>query len=643
MSETGNRGRGRYDASSIQVLEGIDHVRKRPAMYIGGTGPDGLHHLLWEIVDNATDEALNGHASTVTVTLLADGATVSVDDNGRGIPVDIHPQKGVSALQVILTTLGAGGKFDGANYDSAGGLHGVGSSAVNALSQHFEARVRREGQEWLQEYRKGVPKAPVAAVGPARGTGTKITFTPDPTIFEDTQFDPERIARQLEEKSFLHAGLRVVFRDQVNKVNHEFKHDGGLEDFLSSILDRKEMRSAVDGRFLVNKKAIDGVEVSIAVAWTDASREKTLSYVNAIPTADGGTHEQGWRDALLKALRAFIDTHSLAPRGVAMTADDLREGVLSILSVRVRDPQFQGQTKGRLNNPEVRGAVDAALRPLFERWLHENRSIGEAIVARAVQAARARIASRQAANNVRRKSATSSKLALPGKLADCSSTDPEECELFIVEGDSAGGSAKQGRDRRTQAILPLRGKVLNAEQATLKKVLANEELNNVVTALGCGVGTDFREDRLRYQRIVLLMDADSDGHHITTLLLTFFYRYMTQLIELGYIYIALPPLYRINVGKQTWWALDDRDRDRILADLPARAKPEITRFKGLGEMPPKTLFETTLDPENRRLIQVTLSEPLLAHNMVNDLMGKDPAQRYRFIMDSADKAGDLDI
>jgi len=632
-----------YDASSIQVLEGIEHVRKRPAMYIGGTDAGGLHHLLWEIVDNATDEALNGHANKVTVILHKDGETVTVDDNGRGIPVDIHPKKGVSALEVILTTLGAGGKFDGANYDTSGGLHGVGSSAVNALAQHFEARVRRDGKEYFQEYRKGRPKAPVAEAGPARGTGTRITFTPDRTIFDDTQFDPERIARQLEEKAFLHSGLRVVFRDQVNKVNHEFQHDGGLVDYLAALLKRREQRKVVDSIFTVNKTDDDGLSVELAVAWTDASREKILSYVNAIPTADGGTHEQGWREALLKGLRAFIETHSLAPRGVPLTADDLREGVLSILSCRVRDPQFQGQTKGRLNNAEVRSGIDAMVRPLFEQWLHENRSTGEQIVSRAVQAARARIASRQAANKVRRKSATSSKLALPGKLADCSSTDPQECELFIVEGDSAGGSAKQGRDRRTQAILPLRGKVLNAEQATLKKVLANEELNNVVTALGCGLGVDFREDRLRYQRIVLLMDADSDGHHITTLLLTFLFRYMRQLIELGYIYLALPPLYRINVGKQTYWALDEADRARILADLPARSKPEITRFKGLGEMPPKTLFQTTLDPDNRRLLQVTLDEPLAAENTVSDLMGKDASQRYRFIMERADQAEGLDI
>jgi DNA gyrase/topoisomerase IV subunit B len=621
-----------YNASSINVLEGIDAVRKRPGMYIGGTGADGLHHLLWEIVDNGCDEAQNGHATALVVTLHADGSTCTVDDNGRGIPVDLHPTQGRSALEIVFTVLHAGAKFGGGSYEATGGLHGVGASAVNALSERLEARVRRGGQEWVQEFRRGRPREPVKAVGPARGTGTRVTFTPDPTIFDDTVYDPERIAARLEIKAFLHRGLKVTFKDQVHGTTREFKHDGGLADYLGAVIERSGVRRVVDVPF-VTERVADGVEIGLAVGWTDAPRERLSSYVNGIPTEDGGTHEQGWRDALGKALRAFIEAHGLQPRGLTLTAEDLREGVFGVLSVRVRDPQFQGQTKGRLNNPEVRGAVDGGLRPVFEQWLHENRSTGEAIVARAAQAARARIASREAENTVRRKSATSGRLALPGKLADCSSSDPSESELFLVEGDSAGGSAKQARDRRTQAVLPLRGKVLNAEQASLKKVLENEELNNVVVALGCGIGGDFRADRLRYERVILLMDADSDGHHIATLLLTFFYRFMTPLVEAGHVYLALPPLYRINVGKQTHWALDDRDRDRILARLPARAKPEITRFKGLGEMPPKTLFETTLDPQSRRLLQVTLADPVVTHNTVVDLMGKDAAPRYRFIMD----------
>ncbi|MBX2802977.1 MAG: type IIA DNA topoisomerase subunit B [Myxococcales bacterium] len=623
-----------YTASDITVLEGIDAVRKRPGMYIGGTGIDGLHHLLWEIVDNACDEAMGGHASSIVVTLHPDGETISVEDNGRGIPVDMHPTQGRSALEVILTTLHAGGKFGGASYDAVGGLHGVGASAVNALSSHLEARIKREGREWVQEFRRGRPKAAVASVGRARGSGTKITFTPDRDMFEEVGFDPVRVLRHLEVKSFLHRGVRIVFRDQQQGETHELRHDGGLEDFLAVLLERNGSQRVVGPTFAVDR-SVDEIGIDLALGWTDAPRELTRSYVNGIPTADGGTHEQGLRDALAKALRAFIETHQLQPRGVTLTAEDIREGTLCLLSVRVREPQFQGQTKGRLNNPEVRGVVDSTVRPSLEQWLHDNRSVGETIVARAVQAARAREASRQAAKSVRRKSATSGRLNLPGKLADCSSTDPGSSELFIVEGDSAGGSAKQARDRRTQAVLPLRGKVLNAEQATLKKVLGNEELSNVVTALGCGLGDDFREDRLRYNRIVLLMDADSDGHHITTLLLTFFYRYLPKLVERGYVFLAMPPLYRINVGKVTHWALDDADRDRILSELSGRARPEITRFKGLGEMPPRTLFETTLDPTTRRLVQVTLDDPVQTHNVVHELMGKDPAHRYRFIMDRA--------
>jgi DNA gyrase/topoisomerase IV subunit B len=621
-----------YTAEDITVLEDIEAVRKRPGMYIGSTGPDGFHHLLWEILDNACDEAQNGYATHVVVVLHPDGQTITVDDNGRGIPVEINKKVGRSGLEIVYTMLHAGAKFGGGSYETSGGLHGVGASAVNFLSSRFEARVKRDGQEWMQEYRRGRPKEPVHAVGPARGSGTKVTFTPDSQIFEDLTFDPERVLAQAEIKAFLHAGLRVVFRDQVNQVTHEVKHEGGVADFLQVVINRAVARKIFEPIFRVDRTS-EGVGIDAAIAWTDAAREKVLSYVNGIPTADGGTHEQGWRDALGKALKSFMETHSLKPRGVDLTAEDLREGVFCVISVRVKEPQFQGQTKGRLNNPEVRGAVDAGMRPILEQWLHENRSLGESILARAVQAARARIASRQAIEGVRRKSATSGRLALPGKLADCGSTEPDECELFIVEGDSAGGSAKQARDRRTQAVLPLRGKVLNSEQAPLKKVLENEELNNVVLALGCGIGADFRGDRLRYERIILLMDADSDGHHIATLLLTFFYRFLPKLIEEGHVFLGLPPLYKITVGTKTSWALDDADRDRILAKLAPRNKPEITRFKGLGEMTPKQLFETTLDPDGRRLVRVTLEDPVLTNNTIVDLMGKDPAPRYRFIMD----------
>jgi DNA gyrase subunit B len=631
----------RYGAKQIAVLKGLDPVRKRPGMYIGGTGVDGLHHLLWEIVDNSIDEAMNGHATRIGVTLHADGSTITVDDNGRGIPVDLHPTEGVSALQVIFTTLHAGGKFDGDNYKTAGGLHGVGSSVVNALSVRLQVEVRRDGERFVQEYRRGVPQEPVKSLGAARGTGTAVTFTPDPTIFPETAFDPETILRSLEQRSFLHRGLKITFKDQVNGRTHELEHVRGLVDYLAALQGRLAFTPILDAPFTIERE-IDGHRLDVALTWSESPKDHWLSFVNGIPTGSGGTHEQGLREALVKAVRNFVDTHDLAPKGITLTAEDLREGVCAILSYYTSEPQFQGQTKDRLNNVEARGAVDSAVRPILEQWLHDNKSRGEVIVLRASQTARARLASRQAANDVRRKTPTSGRINLPGKLSDCTSNDPSETELFLVEGDSAGGTARQGRDRRTQAVLPLRGKVLNAEQATLKKVLENEELHNIATALGCGLGDHLREEKLRYGRIILLMDADTDGHHITTLMLAFFYRYLRPLLERGYIYIAQPPLYRINVGTKTYWAQDDRDKERILADLPERAKPEITRFKGLGEMPAKTLFETTLDPEARRLLQVTIPDAMQANLVMGQLMGKDPSARYRFLMEEAETLSDLD-
>ncbi len=631
-----------YSAKDIAILEGLDAVRKRPGMYIGGTGDDGLHHLLWEIVDNSVDEAMNGHASKIVVTLHADGRRCTVSDNGRGIPVDEHPTEKKSALEIILTTLHAGGKFDSTAYKTSGGLHGVGASVVNALSAHLDASIRREGREWTQSYRRGRALGPVKDAGPARGTGTSITFEPDPEIFETLDFEPERIMRQLEVKTFLNRGLRIQFKDEVNDVVHDMQHDGGVSDYLDAILERDEIKPVLGSTFTLHRDA-DACEVDLALTWTELPRERMVSYVNGIPTRSGGTHEQGLKDALLKALREFIDTHNLLPRGVSLTSDDLREGVVGVLSVLVRDPQFQGQTKDRLNNPEVRGAMDAAVRPMIESWLHKNKSQGEVIVHRAVQAAKAREASRKAATAVRRKSATSGRLNLPGKLADCSSSDPNVSELFLVEGDSAGGSAKQGRNRKTQAILPLRGKVLNAQQASLSKVLQNRELSDIATALGCGMGPDCNPDKLRYGRVILLMDADSDGHHITTLMLAFFYKYMSRLVEEGYVYIAQPPLYKIVSGKKTFWATDDTDKARILKSLPARNKVEITRFKGLGEMPPKTLFETTLDPRRRRLLQVKVPDAVVASQALDQLLGNDPSTRYRFIMERSREVEEIDV
>ncbi|MCB9791747.1 MAG: type IIA DNA topoisomerase subunit B [Alphaproteobacteria bacterium] len=635
-----------YTAESIQSLSGMEHVRLRPGMYIGGTGKTGLHHLVWEIVDNSVDEAINGYASYILVTLHEGGRSISVMDNGRGIPVDVAKGQTRSALELILTELNTGGKFNAANYATSGGLHGVGSSVVNALSSQLKAVVRRDGFEWSQEYRRGKPRGPVRKGNPARGTGTSITFSPDPQIFgEAVQFDPSLIAERLEVKAYLNRGLRITFKDEATGSKIEFQHEGGLLDYLSHLLKSKQAASSQPEPFSLERPANGGPRMELAFTWTDAPREQLLSFVNGIPTLEGGTHEQGLKDAIVRSLRAFIETHSLEPRGVKLTADDIREGIVGILSVYVPEPQFQGQTKEKLNNPEVRGQVESAVRSMLEQWLHAHTSWGEAIVLRAVQAARARMASRAAATQVRRKSAVSHRLNLPGKLADCASTDPSVSELFIVEGDSAGGSAKQGRNRETQAILPLRGKVLNTEQASLTQVLKNSELDDIVKALGCGLGKDFNIDKLRYDKLILLMDADVDGHHIATLLLTFFYRYMPALINEGHVYIAQPPLYRIDVGKETWWAADDDEKQRILAKLPARYKPEISRFKGLGEMMPKTLFETTLDPSQRRLLRVVIPDEavLRTDSLISDLMGKDPSARFSFIMERAEEVEELDV
>ena len=631
-----------YNASSIQSLEGLEHVRKRPAMYIGGLGPEGYHHLLWEIVDNSVDEAMNGHASLVHITLHSDGRSATVTDNGRGIPVEMHPQAKKPTLEVVLCSLFSGGKFEGKAYSASGGLHGVGSSVVNALSDEMTATVRRNGLEYRQSYRRGKPRTGVEKIGEARGTGTTIRFRPDDEIFGDLGFEPERVRDRLEITSYIHRGLKIQFKDEQNGTYDEFKHEGGIRDYVLALAKKSQRIPIIAEPFYVRKE--NGVKVEFTVCWTDGTRELFASYANGIPTANGGTHEQGARDALTKAVRNYIDTHELQPRGLTLTADDIREGVVCVTSVFLADPQFQGQTKEKLNNPEMRGAVEGAVRSALEQFLNQNRTVADVVVTRVIQAARARVASRSAEDQVRRKSPVNNRSTLPGKLADCSTSDPRDSEIFIVEGDSAGGSAKQGRDRETQAILPLRGKVLNTEQATQKKLTDNKELTDLVSALGCGLGKDFNLERLRYGRIILLMDADVDGHHIATLLLTFFYRYLPQLITNGNLFIASPPLYRIDVGHTTHWAADDAEKAKILKKLPPRATPEVTRFKGLGEMPPKVLFETTLDPRKRRLYRVLIpdGEHQSTDQVFTDLMGKDAAPRKQAIMEIGPELTDLD-
>jgi DNA gyrase subunit B len=637
-----------YTAKDITVLEGLEPVRRRPGMYIGGVGSAGLHHLVWEVVDNAVDEAMNGHASNIAVTLHKDAASITVEDDGRGIPVDKHPQTKTSALEVIFTTLHAGGKFGEGNYKTAGGLHGVGASVVNALSRELVATVKRDGSTWEQKYKQGEPVGGVRKIGPARGTGTTVFFRPDSTIFPKTTFDASVIRERLEVASYLHKGVKVIFENEAAESGQPkrevFEHSEGLGDYLKKILRERNAKPVHEAAFAVTRAHDEsGLRLDLVLQWTETPEEHLRSYVNGIPTASGGTHENGARAGLGKAIRNFIDTHNLTPKGVTLTTEDIREGLVAVLSVFMKEPQFQGQTKDRLNNPEVTAIVDSIVRPALEHWLNSNQTIAEAIVARIILAARAREASRAAQAEVTRKSATSSRLTLPGKLSDCLSPGRDDSEIFIVEGDSAGGSAKQGRDRTKQAILPLRGKVLNAESASVSKVLENKELSDLVTALGCGIGKGFELDRLRYGRVIILADADSDGHHIATLLLTFIYRHMPQLIREGKVYLAQPPLYRIDAGKETSWALDEKHKEAIIKRIAGRAKPEITRFKGLGEMMPKVLWETTLNPKTRRLLRVEIQDQIVTDRVINELMGKDPSARFRFIMERAETAEELDV
>ena len=630
-----------YTAKDITVLEGLDPVRKRPGMYIGGVGTAGLHHLVWEVLDNAVDEAMNGFASNIVVTLHKDGSSITVSDDGRGIPIDKHPATKKSALEVIFTVLHAGGKFEQGNYKTAGGLHGVGASVVNALSTELCAQVKRDGTLWEMTFKRGKPAGPLKKVGAARGTGTTVYFHPDPTIFPKVEFDAALIKERLEVVSYIHKGVRVTFENEAEGTKDVFQHQEGLAEYVAKIVTERGAKPVHEAAFTLERES--GPRLDLVLQWTEATDEHIRSYVNGIPTGSGGTHENGLRVGIGKAVRNYIETHNLSPKGVTLAAEDIREGLTGVLSLFIEEPQFQGQTKDRLNNPEVLSSVDSAVRPALEHWLNHNRTIAEAIVGRIILAARAREASRAAQAEVTRKTATG-RLNLPGKLSDCTTAHRGDSELFVVEGDSAGGSAKQGRDRARQAILPLRGKVMNTEGMTLAKVLENKELADLVTALGCGMGKSFDLSRLRYGRVIILADADSDGHHIATLLLTFIYRHLPQLIFAGRVFLAQPPLYRIDIGKDTFWALDDAQRDRLVKQHSnGRGHPEITRFKGLGEMMPKVLWDTTLNPRTRRLLRVEILDQIVTDRVINELMGKDASARFRFIMDRAEEAQELDV
>ena len=631
-----------YKASDIEVLEGLEAVRRRPSMYIGGVDHRGLHHLLWEVIDNSVDEFLAGHADTIKVTLHKDGEALTVGDNGRGIPVDKHPKYKKSALEVILTTLHAGGKFSDKNYARSGGLHGVGSSVVNALSSEMVATVHRDGFEWVQRYKRGRPTTPVKKSKPFKGHGTIIYFRPDDEIFRRIAFSTDTIRQHLEDISYIHAGLKIRFTDEAKNETEEFHQPEGIKAYIEKLTKDEKKKPVHDVIFSTEKD--DGqVKTELVLRWTEATDEQIRSYVNGIRTHAGGTHLNGVRSGILKAVKNYMDVHNVKPKGVNISAEDIREGMLGVVSVFHGDPMFQGQTKEKLNNPEVASIVEGLVRPTLETWLNNNASIADAILGRIILAARARQASRDAVAQVKRKTPGGKRPSLPGKLLDCRSNDAGESELFIVEGDSAGGTAASGRNSRTQAILPLRGKVLNTESLKINKVLANQEINDLVETLGAGVGPNFDIHKLRYNRIILLMDADADGYHISTLLLTFFYRHMPELIRQEKLFIAQPPLYRITTSKESMYALDDMHKEQILASLAANRKVEISRFKGLGEMDASQLKETTLDPTKRVLLKVEIESQVDADETFHQLFGKDASERYRIIMSESALADDLDV
>jgi len=630
----------KYEARNIQVLKGLEAVRKRPSMYIGTTSQRGLHHLVYEVVDNSIDEALAGFCKKIKIELL-EGDKVRVTDDGRGIPVDIHPSEKIPGVEVAMTMLHAGGKFDRSTYKVSGGLHGVGVSVVNALSEYLDVEIFKEGKDYHQRYERGKKATKLKVVGDTKKTGTRITFKPDPKIFDTLEFDFEGLSSRFRELAYLNAGIRIVFTDERSgsKRKEIFEFSGGIKSFVEYLSDTKKPLH----KPIHLAKEIKQTIIEIAMQYTDSYQEAIFTYVNNINTHEGGTHLSGFKAALTRTLNDYAKKNNLLKKAdFTLSGDDVREGLTAVISIKMIDPQFEGQTKTKLGNSEIKGVVETAVNEQLAIFLEESPPIARRIIDRAVNAAQAREAARKARDLTRRKNAMDG-AGLPGKLADCSLTDPAHCEIYLVEGDSAGGSAKMGRDRRNQAILPLRGKILNVEKARLHKILSNEEIRTMITAIGTGIGEeDFSLDNARYHKIIIMTDADVDGAHIRILLLTFFFRYMKELIDKGMIYIAQPPLYRISRGKQEFYAFSERERDVYLKRL-GRVKVSIQRYKGLGEMNPDQLWKTTMDPATRTILKVRMDEAVEADRLFYELMGDDVECRRKFIEKNARYVTNLDV
>ncbi|MCM3747961.1 DNA topoisomerase (ATP-hydrolyzing) subunit B [Paenibacillus pasadenensis] len=629
-----------YDESQIQVLEGLEAVRKRPGMYIGSTSGKGLHHLVWEVVDNSIDEALAGYCDRIIITIHEDNS-ITVTDNGRGIPVGEHPKMKRPTLEVVMTVLHAGGKFGGEGYKVSGGLHGVGISVVNALSEQVIVQVSRDGSIYQQEYRRGVPQYDLKVVGESATTGTKTTFKPDSEVFtETTVFEYDTLQSRVRELAFLNKGIELVLEDERTGMSNTFRYDGGIIEFVQYL---NRNREALHEQPIYVEGTKDGIQVEVSLQYNDSYSENIYSFANNINTHEGGTHESGFKSALTRIINDYArKTGAIKDSNSNLSGDDVREGLTAIISVKIPEPQFEGQTKTKLGNSEVRGIVESFFAEKLQEFLDENPSVSRKIVDKGLSASRAREAARKARELTRRKSALEVS-SLPGKLADCSSKDASISELYIVEGDSAGGSAKQGRDRHFQAILPLRGKILNVEKARLDRILSNAEIRAIITALGTGIADDFDLGKARYHKIIIMTDADVDGAHIRTLLLTFLYRYMRKILEAGYIYIAQPPLFKIERNKVVRYAQSERERDEIIAEFGEGVKINVQRYKGLGEMNATQLWETTMDPESRTMLQVQIEDAIKADVMFDTLMGDNVEPRREFIQQYAKSVKNLDI